>query len=446
MDPDSTTSCLIVFCLYLLLRAAHTLGQSILCYGSQAKLERLSQEGDERAERLLELLEEPANYLGSIQAACLLLGCGGALWAYPAFVQPLSLWLQRWELSAGLRLGLSCLLVALCWALLTQILAVILPEKLLAHRLERYSLGVAPLLHGLYSICRPFAALLGALAKPLLLLLGIDPQQKPEQVTEEEIRMMVDTGSEEGTIEETEKEMINNIFEFDEKTVSEVMTHRTELYAVDTEATVLEAVNIVLEEGFSRIPVYRESIDEIAGVLFAKDLLKYVVDPCAQDESIRPFIREVLFVPESQRCTEMFQRFKATKSQIAVVVDEYGGTAGIVTMEDLLEAIVGNMQDEYDDEEEDVIPLADGQFILSGALTLEEVDKVLDTQLDDEEEHDTLGGYIVDLLDRIPGDNETPSVEVGPWKLTVLQVRERRILKVKAEPLPQEVLQAQNED
>lgn len=442
MDPDSTTSCLIVFCLYLLLRAAHSLGQGILCYGSQARLDRLSQEGDQRADHLLELLEDPAAYLGSIQAGCLLVGFGGALLAYPAFVSPLSLWLGRWELSAGLRTGLSCLLVALIWVLLTQVLAVILPEKLLIHRLERFSLSVASLLHGLYHICRPLALVLGALAKPLLLLLGIDPQQKPEQVTEDEIRMMVDTGSEEGTIEKAEKEMINNIFEFDEKTVSEVMTHRTELYAVDTEATVLEAVKIVLEEGFSRIPVYRENIDDITGVLFAKDLLKYVVEPCGQNESIRPFIREVLFVPESQRCTELFQRFKAAKSQIAVVVDEYGGTAGIVTMEDLLEAIVGDMQDEYDDEEEEVIPLTDGQFILSGALTLEEVDKVLDTQLAEEEEHDTLGGYLVDLLDRIPGDNETPSVQVGPWKLTVLQVRERRILKVKAEPLPQEAAEA----
>ena len=436
MDPDSTMLCLILLIVFLLLRAVQSVAETIALYASEAKLENLAEEGDKRAKTLLDLLDDRSDLLASIQCIS---GCFGFLCAITmaeAFAPALCDLLAFIPLGESLRYGIALILLALLLTVLGMIFGNLLSKKMIADQLEEFALKMCGLIQTVYGIGKPLAAVLAAVTKLLLFCLRIDPDAKVEQVTEEEIRLMVDVGNEEGTIEKSEKEMINNIFEFDEKTVAEVMTHRTEMIAVEDTATITEVAHTALEEGFSRIPVYGDSIDDIVGVLYVKDLLKYVENPCMQDETIQPFIRDVLFVPESKRCTELFKLFKTKKKQMAVVVDEYGGTSGMVTMEDLLEAIVGNMQDEYDDEEEDVQQLSEGEFVLSGALTLEDVEKALDVDLTAVEEHDTLGGFVTDLLDRIPGENEYPSVEVDHLRFTVLEVKERRIMKVKAELLP----------
>lgn len=438
MDPDSTMLCLILMFAYLLFRIVLSLGETLALYGSEARLERIADEGDERAKILLRFLNDPSRFLATIQSGSVLIGTLCVVEMVETFTQPLTQLLNVLPLGEkGLHLC-AILLLALLFSAISLIFGTMVPKKLTQQKLDNVTLTAAPVLNLLYKLSRPLAVVLSAVSHLILICMRIDPHAKVEQVTEEEILMMVDTGSEEGTIEETEKEMITNIFEFDEKTVAEVMTHRTEMCAVDTETTIVEAIELVIREGFSRIPVFDDSIDNIVGVLFAKDLLGVISKPEEHGNSIKSLTREVLFVPESKRCTELFEQFKSSKNQIAVVVDEYGGTYGIVTMEDLLEAIVGNMQDEYDNEEEDVVVLSESEYILSGALTLEDVEKALDRDLSDVEEHDTLGGYVTDLLGRIPGENEHPVVEVDNLKLTVLQVKERRIMKVKAELLPVE--------
>lgn len=436
MDPDSTMFCLILLIVYLLFRVALAAGETVVLYASEARLEHLAEDGDSRAGLLLRLLDDPGRFLATIQSGSVLVGFLTAIQMAQTFAPALSAKLTFLPFQeGGVRLA-AVLLLTLLLTILVMLLGTLLPKKLLVQHLDQSVLYTAPLLDLVYRISLPFAALLNGVTNLLLLCFRIDPNAKVEQVTEEEIRLMVDVGNEEGTIEKSEKEMINNIFEFDEKTVAEVMTHRTEMVAVEDTATIIEVAKTAMEEGFSRIPVYEDNIDDIVGVLFVKDLLKYVENPCIKDETIKPFIREVLFVPESKRCTELFKLFKVKKTQIAVVVDEYGGTSGVVTMEDLLEAIVGNMQDEYDDEEEEVLQLSDNEFVLSGALSMEDVEKTLDVELEESEEHDTLGGFVTDLLDRIPGENEHPVVEVDHLRFTVLLVKERRIMKVKAEILP----------
>lgn len=251
--------------------------------------------------------------------------------------------------------------------------------------------------------------------------------------------MMVDVGNEEGSIEKDEADMIDNIFEFDDITAEDVMTHRTDVAAVENTATVMDVITLAIKEGYSRIPVYEEDIDNIIGIVYAKDMLQCITETAEEMSSqpITPFIRKAIFVPESNRCADLFKTFKEKKMQMAIVVDEYGGTSGIVTMEDLLESIVGNMQDEYDHEEEEYQKVSDNVFTLDGSMSLEDVEELLGTNIDSEEDYDTLSGLITDTLDRIPAKNEHPSVRIGNVEFTVLMTEERRIAKLRAEILPE---------
>ena len=297
---------------------------------------------------------------------------------------------------------------------------------------------VAPIIRFVFTISKPFVAVLSASTNLVLHLFGINDDDQPEQVTAEEIRMMVDVGNEEGSIEKDEADMIDNIFEFDDITVEDVMTHRTDVAAVENTATVMDVIQLAIDKGYSRIPVYEDDIDNIVGIVYAKDMLRCITETVEQisNQPILPFIRKAIFVPESNRCSDLFKTFKEKKTQMAIVVDEYGGTSGIVTMEDLLESIVGNMQDEYDQEEEEYQKLSDTIFVLDGSMSVDDVEELLGMNIGPEEDYDTLSGMITDLLDCIPAKDEHPSVQVGNVKFTVLATDERRIAKLRAEILP----------
>ena len=260
-------------------------------------------------------------------------------------------------------------------------------------------------------------------------IFGVKPDDVEQDVTEEDIRMMVD----EGTIEEGQKEMINNVFEFDDITADVIMTHRTEITALEkSEVSLRSALKIATEQGYSRIPVYEDDIDKIIGIVYVKDLLTYIKDGAVSDGDILNTMRQPLYVPESIRCRDLFHEMKVKKMQLAVVLDEYGGTSGIITMEDILESIVGNIQDEYDDEEEEIKTCDDGSFLFDGTVLLDDVKKVLNFEIEEDIDYDTLGGFIISLLGRIPSEDETLSVSYKNVTFEVLLVEDRRIAKVKA--------------
>lgn len=275
----------------------------------------------------------------------------------------------------------------------------------------------------------PVTYLMLFISKVVSRVLGLKPDDVEQNVTEEDIRMMVD----EGTIEEGQKEMINNVFEFDDITADVIMTHRIDIVALEREEVCIKsALEIAIEHGYSRIPVYEDDIDKIVGIVYVKDLLKYIKDGEAGEVDILSVMRQPLYVPESIRCRDLFHEMKVKKMQLAVVLDEYGGTSGIITMEDILESIVGNIQDEYDNEEEEISACDDGSFVFDGTVLLDDVKKVLDFEIDEDVDYDTLGGFIISLLDRIPSEGETPSVTYKNVTFEVLLVEERRIAKVKA--------------
>ena len=280
---------------------------------------------------------------------------------------------------------------------------------------------------------RPAERLSEAVTRGVLRLMGVKNAGADDVVTEEEILMMVDAVNETGALEESQAEMISNIFEFDDIEIGEVMTHRTEMSAIEENAPIREAVELAIESGFSRIPVYRESIDDICGVIYAKDLLTLVFHETAEDRTVKDFMREVLFAPESQKCGELFKELTEEKIQMAVAVDEYGGTAGVVTLEDLIETIVGKIQDEYDDDPDEITRIGDGVYEIEGNAEYEEVMEARGKVPDEDSPFETIGAMVIELLGRIPEDGEKPSVEWENVRFTVTEAEDGRIMKIKAE-------------
>lgn len=243
---------------------------------------------------------------------------------------------------------------------------------------------------------------------------------------------MVDAGNETGVLEESQREMINNIFEFGDADISDVMTHRKDICAIEVNSKIGDIVYLAINEGYSRIPVYEETVDNIIGIIYVKDLLCLVGCEHSEDFTVRQFMRKAVYLPETCMCSDAFETLTREKAQCAIVVDEYGGTAGLVSMEDMLEEIVGNIQDEYDDEKAEILNIDEGVYIITGDTNPEYVEKILGIELPERHNYDTMSAFIVDLLGRIPEEDETPSVRYGGVEFTVLLTEDNWISKIKA--------------
>ena len=311
--------------------------------------------------------------------------------------------------------------------LITAVFGRFLPERLAFFEPENILAKYSGFFTAISAVMTPLALVCsgGGIAK----IFGRGSSADSKSKTEEKILMMVDEGEENGSIEENTKSMIENVFDFDDTTVGEIMTHRKDIVAVEDNAKIREVTKIAIKSGCSRIPVYHEDIDNITGIIYVKDLLKFVSTNTPSETIGKDIIRKAVFVPESKRCSEMFEYMTKHKTQIAVVVDEFGGTGGIVTMEDLIESILGNIQDEYDNEEEDIKKLAENSFKVDGATSLDEIGELTGINFEDEED-DTIAGVMLDRLGYIPKNSEHPSIEIGDTKFTVLEVENRRISKI----------------
>lgn len=253
---------------------------------------------------------------------------------------------------------------------------------------------------------------------------------KKESSTEEEIKQLVD--EDQGELEISQREMINNIFEFDDTTAGDIMTHRTDIAAVEVSASLYDAVKIAIDEGVSRIPVYKDDLDDILGIMYVKDLLKFIGTKISDDEKIDDYLREPLFVPETIPCGKLFAQMTESRIQLAIVVDEYGGTAGLVTMEDVLEELVGNIEDEYDDEEESIRKIDDNTYLFEGITDIEDVEETLNIRFP-EGDYDTLAGFVISNLGFVPsGKEKNASVEFENIVFTVIKVEDRRIETIRA--------------
>ena len=439
MDTDSSMIQPLFLLLILIFVNAFFAMSEIAVIGlNDARLRRQAEEGEPSARRLFRLTETPSRFLSTLQVGCTLSGMFAAAVAADSLAGPVAAALPAMPLSPAALHGLVLAVITLLLACLMLVFGELVPKRIAAKYPEQIAHRLSGLLCFVSAIIHPLAALLSGCADLVARLFGVRPGEEEEQITEEEIRMMVDVGEENGSIEETEREMINNIFEFDDRMAVEVMTHRTDLFAVENDTALDELLDVAIRSGHSRIPVYSNSVDDIVGILYVKDLLPLLQMNDRSGFDIQSVMRKPLFVPESTRCDDLFRQFTAKRLHMAVVVDEYGGTAGIVTMEDLVESILGSIQDEYDHEEEEAKQLSEDLFLLDGSLTIDETEHLLDVELTDDSDYETIGGLLVERLDHIPGPEEHPVLEFAGFRFVVEESDERRIIRIAAHRLPKE--------
>jgi putative hemolysin len=397
------------------------------------KIRMMAEDGDKKAGILKNLLGEPSRFLATIQIGITLAGFLASAFASESFADPL----VNLLLATGIPIPeawlntAAVLVITMILSYFTLVLGELVPKRVAMKKAEFIAGFAANPLRVLSIITLPFVKLLTVSTNFFVRLFGVNPHAEEEQVTEEEIRMMVDVGEEKGTIHETEKRMINNIFEFNNKTVEEIMTHRIDIAALPIEASLNEVISFLKQEKYSRIPVYQDSIDNIIGVMHSKYLIQYLAQEKDQKSfRLSDFIREPYFVPASKRTDKLFKELQQNRTHFAVIIDEYGGTAGIVTLEDLIEEIVGNIFDEDEEEEKLFYKIDENTFMINGSASLDEVKDYLDVELP-VEEYDTLSGFVIGQLGRIPGKEDNPTVEFNGLVFKVEEVEEKRLAKVK---------------
>ena len=393
-------------------------------------LRRQAEDGDKKAARLLKIVETPTRFLSTIQIGITLAGFLGSAFAADNFAGRIRDWaVVKWQLDASAAAAVNTLAVVLITIILsffTLVLGELVPKRVAMQKAEQVARFTCGVVSGLAAVMRPLIWLLTVSTNGVLRLLHIDPNAEEDQVSEEEIRMMVDIGEEKGAIESGEKEMIENIFEFNNMTAEEVMIHRTDVVMLWARDSDEEIVRTIRETGLTRFPVYEEDADDIVGILNTRTYLLNARE--SQPRPLRELLTPAYFVPDSVRTDTLFRDMQAKKIHMAIVVDEYGGTSGIITMEDLLEEIVGNIYDEFDpQDEQEIVPLGENQWRIAGSADLEEVAEALGVELPEDEEYDTLGGLVFAQLAVIPEDGSHPEVDVCGLHIRVEELSDRRV-------------------
>lgn len=421
---------LLILLILILLNAYFAASEIAFISLNDAKIEKQAKEGNKKAKQIEKMLKNPSKFLATIQIGITLAGFLSSAFASDAFANILAPMLNNIfpMISVEIFKGISIVIITIILSFFTLVFGELVPKRMAMKYYEKIAYGTIGVIRVISIITAPFVKILTTVTNFVSKIFGVSENEE-EIVTEEEIKMMIDEGEEKGTIQEDEKEMIHNIFEFNDITVSEVMTHRTDVYAVDINSDIDDILKELGEYKYSRIPVYDEEIDDIKGILFIKDLLKYVNSK--KNVKIKNIMREAYFVSENKPINELFKDLQKNKMQMAIVIDEYGGTAGVVTMEDLLEEIVGNIFDEYDEVENEYEKIDDNTFLLSGGISISELKKIMQVDIK-EGDYDTLSGYLLELLGRVPKDDEKPTIETDKVIYKIEEYEEKRILWVKA--------------
>ena len=396
---------------------------------NENKVRKQAEEGDKKAATMLRLAESPSDFLSTIQV-CITLG-GFLASAFAA--SNIASRVTRSLLAGGFTLlsehalsTVSTIVITMILSYFTLVLGELTPKRIAMQFPEKVARLTCRVIIVVQVIFKPIVWLLSASTNGLLRLVRINPNADKDIITEEEIRLMVDIGGEKGTIQEDEREMIENIFEFNNITAEYVMVHRMDVVAIHVEDTFEEILQAIRESGLSRFPVYDEDIDDIIGIMNTRDFLLN-----AQEEhpkTLREFLRPAYLVPETVQADVLFRDMQRQKVHMAVVVDEYGGMSGIVTMEDLIEEIVGNIYDEFDpSEENEIVPVGDNLWRCDGSVELETLAETLGVELPLDEEYDTLGGMVFSCFNTIPGDGSTPEVDIHGLHIKVEEIADHRL-------------------
>lgn len=441
-DDDGPTASLLFFFVLLAVEIFfYGFGAAIQALNEKDVERRAEEEKDKRSLRLLQIMQDPTRYINTVQLVVTLCNVVMGGWYLSFFFVRIRHFFEKLSekylisLASGMVSVIGIGSMVLTMAILLYIVltfGVWLPKRLAVRFAEKWAYACINPVYVIGGVLRPLTGLVTVSANLLLRLFGLKPDAELADVTEEEILSMVNEGHEQGVIEASEAEMITNIFEYGDKQAQDIMTRRSNIIGIDGDLTLSEAIRFMLSEKNSRYPVYEENIDHIIGILHLKDALRLQAVQKLEDRPVKELaglLRKARFIPLTRNIDDLFKAMQSQKLQMVIVIDEYGQTAGLIAMEDILEEIVGNILDEYDEEERYIVERGKDEYVIEGKTPLEELEEKLGIHFD-EEEFETLNGFMISKLDKIPEENEEFDIDVDGYNFKILSVENKMIHSV----------------
>ena len=430
MDPEpmSLVSQFILILVLTLLNAFFASAEMAIVSVNRNRIKMLADDGNKKASLLVDLLEEPNKFLSTIQVGITLAGFFSSASAATGISEVIGASLS--QLGIPYAQSISLVVITIILSYFTLVFGELVPKRIALQKSEQMAmLSVRPIVF-VFKFAKPFVKLLSLSTNVLLRVIGMSDTDLEEKVSREEIKSLVDAGEEYGVINQIEKEMINSIFDFDDKLAKEVMTPRTEVYMINIKLPL--SIEELLEENYSRIPVYEGDMDNIIGILYLKDFLHEAYQVGFENVDIKKLLHRPYFVPECKNIDQLFKELQKSKNHLAVLIDEYGGFSGIVTIEDLIEEVMGDINDEYDDDDPVIRKIDNDTYMVNGLISIKELNDKLQLNLDEEtEDYDTLGGFLINQIDYIPSETEECMVEYENLVFKIECVKDKRIEMVK---------------
>lgn len=427
-EPNHMTSQFILIAILTLINAFFASAEMAIVSLNKNKIKFLSEDGNKKAKLLEKLMEDPTKFLSTIQVGITFAGFFSSASAATGISNKFSAVLINLNIPYSKEIALVLITIALSY--ITLVFGELFPKRIALQKPETIALfSVVPIFY-ISKVMIPFVKLLSVSTNSLVSITGLDKEDSDEKLSKEDIKYLIETGKEQGVIDEAEKDMINGIFEFEDKLAKEVMTPRPEVFLIDVNRPITLLLDSLLEEKYSRIPVYEDDIDNIIGILNIKDVVIEAHKKGFESIDIRSILHTPYFVYENKNINKLFKELKNFRNHMAVLIDEYGGFSGIVTIEDLIEEVMGDIEDEYDDYEPNIRKVDNNTYIVNGLLSLNDLNDRLNLNLASKS-YDTIGGFLVSMLGRIPKKDEEKVIEYENIIFQIEEVNKKRIEKVK---------------
>ena len=428
-SDGSLTGKLILILVLTLVNAFFAASEMAMVSVDRIKLSSKADKGDKKAKMLVNILKEPSRFLSTIQVGITFAGFFSSASAAVSISARLGDALDRMGIPFGQDLAFIGITLILSYVML--VFGELVPKRIALRYAEKFAMLAVKPINLVAKIMHPFVTFLSISTNTVMRIIGISQEGVEAKVTLEEIGSMVEVGHEQGFINPVEREMIRSVIKFDDKLAEEIMTARTEVFAIDIDDPPEEYMEEFLRLKHSRVPVYREDVDNIIGILYLKDYLLEAYRKGFGNIDIMDILRPAYFVPERKNINDLFMELKSTRKHMAILIDEYGGFSGLVTMEDLIEEIVGDIDDEFDLDDPDVKKLDDNLYLARGSVSIKELNSRTGLELDEEsEDYDTLAGFLIHQLGYIPDDQETPEIMADQVLFKIQEIEDKRITKV----------------
>jgi putative hemolysin len=434
-SPEDIIFELLLILLLTLLNALLSASEIAIVSFNKNRLHSLQEEGNKKAFIIDQLLKEPSKFLSTIQAVITISSLLASATAATSIAKKFSYLLDRINIPASKQISVVLITVILAFFIL--VFGELFPKRSALQSSENFALFVARPLVLISKFMHPFIKLLTYATNLLLKIFNINSEKLEEKVSEEELRSMIEVGEENGIINEIEKDMIDSIFEFDDTLAKEIMTPRTHVFDLNINLPTTEIINKIIEEQYSRIPIYDNDNDNIIGVLYMKDLFEPIRNGNLEALNIKELLRPAYFVPETKKIDTLFKELQNTNNHMAILIDEYGGFSGIVTIEDLIEEIMGNIADEHDVYDECITKIDSNTYIVSGMAPIDDINDTFNLDISSAD-YDTIGGFVLTLLGSIPNEDEEYTLEYKDLTIKITKISEKRIEELKIYIQPKE--------